>query len=357
MEAPDSNAQVAGLVSRVRRLLLWTLVLGPGPLLADAGVRITEAEHEGRAQFKVATAAATYFYDRAGGGFSRLIDRDGLDWISFKKEPLSKFPESAAAGYRGIPNAVFGMDNPDAGAGHPGFDLCESALVSSNVIRTASKSGRWSWTWTFSETTARLRFEKVDAERGHWFLYEGTPGGRYSPTNQFWGTDLGGPNFDVPAIKSQCFGKWRWAYFGERSVPRVLAIAQAQPDDLDDTFWYLGSTNGGAADSPDGTPDRVSASPFRPALGALARRLRAASVSSAVFALPMARLVGLRHGRDWRHGLPPAQLRDACTRRARSRFCAWLGRRRHRGHRPDCLADRMAVPRAPRQARVETVLV
>jgi hypothetical protein len=213
---------------------------------------ITESTYEGRAQFVVKTASAEYWLDKTSGGLSRLLDRDGLDWISFKKEPLSKFPESAAAGYRGIPNAVFGKDNPDAGAGHPGFDLCESALVSSNVIRTVSRFGRWSWTWAFSETTARLRFEKVDAERGHWFLYEGTPGGRYSPTNQFWGTDLGGPNFDAPAIKSQRFGRWRWAYFGDRLVPRVLAIAQAQPDEFDDTFWYLGSTNGGAADSPDG---------------------------------------------------------------------------------------------------------
>ena len=213
---------------------------------------IREAHYEGRAQFLVKTASAEYWLDKNAGGFSRLIDRDGHDWISFHKEPLSKFPDSSAAGYRGIPNAVFGKDNPDAGAGHPGFDPCESALVSSNVIRTVSKSGRWAWTWTFTETAARLKFEKVDAERAYWFLYEGTPGGRFSPTNQFWGTDLGGPNFDVPAIMSQRFGQWRWAYFGDRAVPRVLAFGQLQPDELDDTFWYLGSSNGGAADAPDG---------------------------------------------------------------------------------------------------------
>ena len=217
-----------------------------------AMVEIHADDHEGRPQFVVRTLAAEYWLDKAAGSFARLIDRDGRDWISFRQEPLSKFPDSAAAGYRGIPNAVFGAGNPDAGAGHPGFDQCESTLVSSNVIRTVSKSGRWAWTWTFTETTARLKFEKVDTGSAYWFLYEGTPGGRFAPTNQFWGTDLGGPTFDVPDSKTQRFGQWRWAYFGDRAVPRVLAVAQVQADDLEDTFWYLGSSNGGAADAPQG---------------------------------------------------------------------------------------------------------
>jgi hypothetical protein len=230
---------------------VYSVVLALGPLIASA-VEIRDGDYEGRAQFVVKTASAEYWLDKNAGGFSRLIDRDGRDWISFRKEPLSKFPESAGAGYRGMPNAVFGRDNPDAGAGHPGFDKCESTLVSSNVIRTVSKSARWQWTWTFTESAARLKFEKNDPERAYWFLYEGPPAGRFSPTNQFWGTDLGGPNFDVPDVKAQRFGQWRWAYFGDRSVPRVLAVAQVQADSIEDTFWYLGASDGGAATSPDG---------------------------------------------------------------------------------------------------------
>ena len=213
---------------------------------------ITESLHEGRAQFVVKTASAEYWLDKNAGGFSRLIDREGRDWISFHKEPLNKNPDSAAAGFRGMPNAVFGRENPDAGVGHPGFDKCESALVSSNVIRTVSKSGRWAWTWTFTETAARLKFEKNDPERAYWFLYEGPPAGRFSPTNQFWGTDLGGPNLDVPDSKVQRFGQWRWAYFGDRAVPRVLAVAQVEADNIEDTFWYMGSSNGNGATVPDG---------------------------------------------------------------------------------------------------------
>ncbi|MBM4025539.1 MAG: hypothetical protein FJ280_09040, partial [Planctomycetes bacterium] len=108
---------------------------------APAAVSITPADHEGRPQLKIATPRATWFYDEAGGGFSRLIDADGRDWISFSKDPLTKFPDGAAAGFRGLGNLVYGRDNPDAGAGHPGFDRCESAVVAPNAIRTVSRSG------------------------------------------------------------------------------------------------------------------------------------------------------------------------------------------------------------------------
>ena len=242
------------LVPKPRVISVWSVysvVLALCPIIASA-VAIRDGDYEGRAQFVVKTASAEYWLDKNAGGFSRLIDRDGHDWISFHKEPLNKNPDSAAAGFRGMPNAVFGRENPDAGVGHPGFDKCESALVSSNVIRTVSKSGRWQWTWTFTETAARLKIEKNDPERAYWFLYEGPPAGRFSPTNQFWGTDLGGPNLDVPNSGSQRFGKWRWAYFGDRSVLRVLAVAQVEADNIEDTFWYMGSSNGSAVTAPDG---------------------------------------------------------------------------------------------------------
>jgi len=181
-----------------------------------AKVTVAEVDYEGRAHFRVTTPEATWFYDRAGGGFSRLVDRDARDWISFHKEPLSKFPDSVGAGYRGIPNLVFGQDNPDAGAGHPGFDQCDSTLVASNLIRTVSKSGRW------------------------------------SPAAHYWGTDQGGPNRERPDIKHQHFDRWRWAYFGDEASPRVLFIAQQELDELPDTLWYLGAENGGAITATNG---------------------------------------------------------------------------------------------------------
>jgi hypothetical protein len=178
------------------------------------------------------------------------VDRDGRDWIAFKKEPLSQFPASAAAGYRGVPNLVF--KSADGGAGHPGFDLCATERVGADTLRTVSKNGRWQWSWRFTATHARLSVERVDPAQPYWFLYEGPVGGRWSPATHYFGTDLGGPRRETPAIKSQLFGQWRWAYFGDDAAPRVLWVAQVQPDERPDTLWYLGNTDGGALASPDG---------------------------------------------------------------------------------------------------------
>ena len=219
---------------------------------AGAAVSIETDNYEGRPHYRVQTASVTYWLDRKSGGLSRLVDLDGRDWISFRREPLAMFPASAAAGYRGIPNAVFGETNADAGAGHPGFDQCETDLIASNCIRTISHSGQWAWTWTFNDAAAWIRFERVSATFPYWFLYEGVPGGRYSPHSLYWGNDVDGLRNDQPTIQSQAFGRWRWAWFGDDDAPHVLAVGQLQADELDDTFWMLGNANDGAADSPDG---------------------------------------------------------------------------------------------------------
>lgn len=227
--------------------------LAGGLYAAAPAVRITEAEYEGRAQFKIETAGAIWFYDRAGGGFSRLIDADGRDWISFHKTPLKESPAGAAAGFRGMPNLVFGKDNPEAGAGHPGFDQCESVVVGTDTIRTATKSGRWAWTWRFDAGRATLTVDKTDGDRPWWFLYEGPIAGRWAPGEHTWGTNLGGPNRTTPdrSTLREAIGRWRWVYFGDRSSPRVLFVAQVEADEVDDVYYYMGSTKEGLR-APDG---------------------------------------------------------------------------------------------------------
>jgi hypothetical protein len=216
-------------------------------------VLITEAAYEGREQFKIVAAGATWFYDKAGGGFSRLIDREGRDWIGFHESPSRKSPAGAAADFRGIPNLVHGNDNPDAGVGHPGFNRCESVIVGSDAIRTISKSRVWQWTWRFTAAHAELTIERADADQPWWFLYEGPPAGRFLPREQYWGTDLGGPRRETPnhASRESIQGNWRWAYFGDTGVARVLFVAQLGRDAITDTFSYMGNTPAGI-NSPDG---------------------------------------------------------------------------------------------------------
>ncbi len=211
-----------------------------GVLSAD--ITIQEQDYEGRAQFVIRTDRATYFYDKAGGGFSRLKDRQGNDWVAFHKDPLSKFPQSAAAGYRGIANLVFGSGNPDAGAGHPGFDQCTSTLAGEDTIITQSHSGAWRWQWHFTSNHATLTILKAHPAHSYWFLYEGPVSGKWSPATHFFGTDTGGPSRDLPDSKSQSFGRWQWAYFGDDHCSRVLLAVQRRKDQLDDTLWYLGNS-------------------------------------------------------------------------------------------------------------------
>jgi hypothetical protein len=213
-------------------------------------VTIAEADYERRAHFRVETRSATYLFDRAGGGFARLIDREGKDWIAFKKEPFTG-RGAAGAGYRGVPNLVFGKENPDAGAGHPGFDLCESTKIAPDAIRTVSKSGRWAWTWRFTEENAVLVIEQADAERPYWFLYEGTVGGRWAPGAHFWGTNRGGPRRETPFGKDKIYDTWRWAYFGDDTAGRVLLAAHVNEDAANDTLWYMGNSSAELA-APDG---------------------------------------------------------------------------------------------------------
>jgi len=228
------------------------VALATGLFAAHArAVTIDDSDHEGRPQFKIETKSATYFFDRAGGGFSRLVDREGHDWIAFKKEPLNGGRVSAAAGFRGIPNLVFGKDNPDAGAGHPGHDQCESTVIAADAIRSVSKSGRWTWTWRFTEENAVLTIEQADPDRPYWFLYEGPVGGRWSPRTSYWGTNRGGPRREMPFGKEKLYDQWRWVYFGADAAPRVLLAGQLGNDNASETLWYMGSTTA-ELDAPDG---------------------------------------------------------------------------------------------------------
>ena len=206
---------------------------------------------EGQECFEIRLENATMYYQKTAGGFSSIIDKEGKDWVGFRKDTIQEYPLNAASEFRGLPNLVFRSD--DNGAGHPGFNQCKSSLISDNQIKTVSNSGKWEWTWTFYPEYAELIIEKVDPDHSYWFLYEGIPGGKYLPHSQYWGTDKGGPNKNIPDyfFNNAVYDNWQWIYFGEESADRVLYIVHKQRDQLTDTFSYLGNTREGVI-SPDG---------------------------------------------------------------------------------------------------------
>ena len=236
---------------------LFGLLLLMASAAAARGVEITDTTYAGVPHFLITTERATYWYDKAGGGFSRIVDRDGNDWVAFRRVPWDEYPASAASAFRGLPNLVFGSD--ESGAGHPGFDRCLSVRTGERAITSVTTSpdvrtpGRWHWTWTFSETHATLAVESVDPEHPYWFLYEGPPAGRFAPGAQYWGTSRGGPHRTTPDYYqgTTAFGTWQWAYIGDDHLPRIFFALQHDPDEATDLFGYLGNTEAGT-DAPDG---------------------------------------------------------------------------------------------------------
>ncbi|MEO0470465.1 MAG: VCBS repeat-containing protein, partial [Bacteroidota bacterium] len=199
-----------------------------------------ECQYEGTAHIVVKTAAATYYYDKVGGGFSRIIDEDGNDWIGFKRTPWGNYPASAASSFRGLPNLVY--QGVDDGAGHPGHQKCRSYL-DGNTIVSESLSGKWRWRWTFGDQDARLDVEKADPERAYWFLYEGTPGGRYAPEQSYFGTNQDGPlkqeyNFYKGDILK---GQFDWMYAGTQTTNRCFYMLHLSPDEYPGIISYLGN--------------------------------------------------------------------------------------------------------------------
>ncbi len=89
-------------------------------LALNAQVEISEMTLQNRLHYKVSISNATIFVDKFSGGISSLQDKDGIDWIQWKRLEEEKYPESAAGDFRGMPNLVHGGD--DSGIGHPGFD-------------------------------------------------------------------------------------------------------------------------------------------------------------------------------------------------------------------------------------------
>jgi hypothetical protein len=218
-----------------------------------AQVQIEEINYQDRPHFKVTTASATYLFDRSGGGFLSIIDKQGLDWISYKKDSsVATYPKSAEGQFRGLPNAVFG--NADGGCGHPGFNKAISEKTASNIITTKSKSGLWEWNWTFYKNHAVWNVIKTDPNYFYWLLYEGTIGGSWNNlADKYWGSDklLSGKVNDFYKNESVS-DLHNWTFFGDKKLNRTLYVAQKNPDEIYDMAGFLGNKVEGMLQSKDG---------------------------------------------------------------------------------------------------------
>jgi hypothetical protein len=213
-----------GFPPRAALTLAFPVLLAPS---ARAAVTITDATDEGIECFKIATDTATYFYDKPGAGFVSILDRDGNDWIGFRKGG------GASGHYRGIPN--MGLNK----FGHPGYKGATSTKVNANTIR--STKGEWSTTWEFFPTHAKMTVNGVG--ENYWFLYEGTPGGEVGADDVCWRSD---------GSKGSCSERWRgdvrntsgaapgteWVYFADGKLDRSLFMIH-NDDEVVDQYYLM----------------------------------------------------------------------------------------------------------------------
>lgn len=205
--------------------------------------------YQGKEHYVINTKTVTYYYDINGGGFSRMLDKYGNDWISFK-QLTSDYPEGAAGTFRGIPNMVYsGQDN---GAGHPGFNQCNS-WFEDGVLYSESKSKLWKWRWTFHSSHAELEVLKTDPDRNYWFLYEGTPGGKFRPDLYYHGSDIESTSSGTPDFyrgEAQ-FQSLQWAYVGVKNLDVTFFMLHRTNTPQKGLVSYLGNSVNGI-DSKDG---------------------------------------------------------------------------------------------------------
>jgi len=94
--------------------------------------------YQGQSSYKLTTTSGTYYYHKDGAGFAGMMDKDNVDWISYR-------PTGGSAGdFRGIPNMV----HPE-GFFHPGSTGSTSQIVSQGPLKITIRStnGNWVGMW------------------------------------------------------------------------------------------------------------------------------------------------------------------------------------------------------------------
>jgi hypothetical protein len=192
--------------------------------------------------FAIATPSAKYYYQSEAGGFSSICDRDGVDWINFHPG-RDEVPGGAASVFRGLPNLV----HPQ-GLGHPGFAGCSSRISmdsSTITVTTRSKEQGWEWRVRFFNEFVKFSITQTPEDARYWFLYEGTIGGAYDPSNSYWGLPSGKRNLSSadPDLLSASnpFPGEQWVYFGHNSSPRVFFCARLDEGGEESVLYFMGA--------------------------------------------------------------------------------------------------------------------
>jgi len=226
--------------ARTLLAVLSASVLSITSFPTEAEVSIRDAHDEGIACFEIRTDSATYFYDKAGAGFTSIVDLDGNDWVTFHPQGTNGVPNGQSGWYRGIPN--MGLDQ----FGHPGYTGATSTtndpkgqpLQQATIV---SKKGQWHVTWAFFDSYARMTVHSV--AENYWLLYEGTPGGAVGNDDTCYRSNgqtnaLNGSWDGDVANNSGAASELEWVFFADGKIDRSLFMAHDN-DTISDRYYLM----------------------------------------------------------------------------------------------------------------------
>ena len=185
----------------------------------------------GQLSYQIQTSTATYFYHKAGGGFSSLVDKDGNDWINHSDAAGS------AGEYRGIPNLVY---PDDGGYFHPRQTGVVSTVLTEGPLKvkihSSTADNAWETLWEIYPNYAQLTVLK--AATNYWFLYEGTLGGSLEVVSDFIIRSDGTQSLASETWTADIVGD-EWLFFGDPTLNRSLYFVHHEADELVDSYYPM----------------------------------------------------------------------------------------------------------------------
>ena len=186
----------------------------------------------------VETPSATYFLEKQGGGLSSMVDRDGVDWIGFHKEPGSE----SKGEYRGFPNAIHRQDGSYFHALNAGTEISTSRVEKADGdfvhISFESGNGQWKGQWDFFPDRCVFTMLKVSEGFQYWILYEGVPGGALDKED-FWYSSFDGKRRSIDDRNDVDLPNPEWIAFGDSKSPRMLFLRHHEDDSYPDRYYNM----------------------------------------------------------------------------------------------------------------------
>jgi len=182
------------------------------------------------------SANTAFYYHKIGGGFARVYDRDGNDWVGYQSGAGTK----SGGEYRGIPNLgkVFHPGySGSAGSNNQGSN---SSVLDDGPLkltyRSISYDGNYTAVWAIYPTFAQMTVTIGDGSK-YWMLYEGTPGGEldYSSAPKDYVVLSNNTQLNVDQTFNADLSE-DWVYVADGSINRSLFVAHSPNDTIVDSF-------------------------------------------------------------------------------------------------------------------------